>query len=421
MTTPTQGGDGRVGEGSGEPIEPPRSMPEASARVRSRVIPRPGDKKRGDPLRDLLRAGIMLGEWKPHHRHYLKVCVSADTLAKEMGTHAQTARNRLDEAERRGLIRVIDRGGGRARAKVWAIDWDALDRLPPIGKPRATGDSFGRKSTAPDATDSPKKPPLLSQENRNGNTRADPHKHSRRDPETPAPQTRAPYLHKYTTTRGAAGGGKGAANDRSVGGGGGGDFIPEGWTEADHADAMNLARKIGHRDPSGFVNRAGKLDRVAWLEEETRSATNPAAAAEIRLRKNEAPPPEWSESRRRQREGKRRAKAKKAEAEQRDQAKRLETLRDLSAAHLAAFVKRRALEILHLDGPNRPARAANLRRVHEAGRLFEPSPDAEKALAELVCVGGTIGAFHTEIRKSRPKGEARPFSASAGAGSHDAA
>jgi hypothetical protein len=178
-------------------------------------------------------------------------------------------------------------------------------------------------------------------------------------------------------------------------GGGGGVSIPDGWTEADHADALAIAHRIGHAKPAGFVRRAGTLERVAWLADQTKSADNPAGAAESRLKAGEQPPAEWAERYRRQREGKRRAEAEQAEANERELMRREATLCGLSPGHLAALVEHRAAELAHPAGVNAPDRAEQLRRVHDAGRLFDDDDDARGALAELVGIGGTLAAFRS--------------------------
>lgn len=363
-----------------EGLEPPSTQPAAGALVRSRELP--------THLRDLLRALIALGNFHPGQ----PAAISCDAIANETGKDPETARRWRNDAEARGLIRVQDRGGGRGRAAVLGIDWAALHALPPRKKPRAKGGGFIADTPGSGAGDSAAEAPRPARGNLNGNPRAGIEKPPRREANTPAPGAGAPYLHKSTTT-----------NHAAPGGGGGGGSIPEGWTEANHAEALAIARGIGHNDPSGFIRRAGTLERVAWLAEQVASADNPAGAAEKRLRAGQTPPEEWARKWRRTRETTRRKSAEQAEQRDQERIQREAILRGLSPEHLAAVVESRAAELEHPAGLNSPDRAAGLRAIHEAGRLFDDDPEARDALAEVMSIGGRLNVFERVIRDAEPR------------------
>ena len=332
MTTPTRGGDGPLRGFTDDQLRAALERSELPRIVRS-TIP-------AMVTPDARATGILE--------------MTAGQIARRLGIGTRQARERIKSARHAGAIEALDReghplptearppGGRRSNGIGYATRHRFGPALAPLLWPEDEGGKGEGEHTLKSAgRDTPK-----------GATG------SRQGCSTPPIKGEAPCTHtrnqKRNTTTKRVDDGQDAAATRGTGSGGGGDSIPKGWTEADHAEALILARKIGHTDPPGFVRRAGTLERVAWLEEETRSATNPAAAAETRLRKGEAPRPEWSESWRRRREGKRRAEAQKADAAQREQAERERSLRDLSAAHLAAFVERRAAELAHLRGAARP-------------------------------------------------------------------
>ena len=341
--------------------------------------------------------------------------VTVGQIAKRLGIGTRQTRERLKAARQAGAVEALDRAGqplpvnhrppGGRRSN--GIGYATPHRFGPALAPLLWPDDEGGKGEA-DRT-------LKSAARVTPNSAA----YDRQGCSTPpikgeAPRTHTKKQRRKTITNGAA-----DAVVEFVAGSG--DSIPEGWTEANHAEALALARKLGHRDPPGFVHRAGTLERVAWLEEETRSAENQGGAAENRLRKGEGPPTDWSERWRRKRELKRRAEAKQNEVNVRDFTERVRTLRGLTRAHLAAFVERRANELAHSTGQNDPDRAARLTRIHKAGRLFDSNPDANQAISELTSVGGSIGAFWHVIRITNPQCDSHCFSARTGADLHDAA
>ncbi|MEM7754872.1 MAG: hypothetical protein AAF297_04455 [Planctomycetota bacterium] len=273
------------------------------------------------------------------------IAMSIDRICKMLGVKdRRSAQRRLRKAEEVGALITLDPGGGSGRVRRY--------RLGPALVPDGKG---GTDAAVNGGTDATVKGGICAPEGR----------HPRPERAAPTPPVQE-NQESPNITKGAGGGGSGEA--------------PPSWqgTPAEFEEALRVATELGHNAPRDFAERAGTLARVVWFADTSSGAKNPAGAAEAKLRRGDTPPPEWLRRFQANREHRRRLELEARPARTDDRtaetiAERIGALEKLDAEALAAVVERRAGELSAADARER---AARLRRVHKAGRLFEPDPDA---------------------------------------------
>lgn len=203
-------------------------------------------------------------------------------------TTAREALHRLEAGEwiERPPIDERRRAGGRQRARAprggrgvtYRVNLDMLDAtVKPSGSRRASDAKPSGSRTPSPSGDEPQalRLPSKSPSDSEGRTASRTARgNSHHQPEPTADPTSAPTRTPATDPAGADGGG-------------GESF------DGDLQRAVEKLRAVGVSDPERHARRAGSERCIAWLIEETKTATNPAGAIVARINKGDRPPAGW--------------------------------------------------------------------------------------------------------------------------------
>ena len=189
--------------------------------------------------------------------------------------------------------------------------------------------------------------------------------------------------------------------------GGGGDARSLGWTgtDAEHAEALAVAERLGHSDPEDLVSRVVCLEQLYWLADEAAKAkaANPAGFVESRLRSGERamPSTEQLAGIQEKREFAKRTEERRLRDEEARSQRREELYVELKAEHdtLGVLVDMQASAIA--ADPSAKSTAERLRQAYREGWLFDDIPEARKCRPLLERDPLDVSKFEQDIGRAR--------------------